>query len=173
MTRHWNGNHSKTSVSLTENSNSNSSSKTLFTFSLSLSLSLHWLTGRKTPIYLLSLSLSLSPYIKKSKIQTHGVGVNGLPGGFWLLCSVQDDIYGPLRKPIRAPPSVSQSCLWNNFSLVSVWSEDDPFPSAGEWSSSAPSLYTSLLQAIDSVLSLALCPHVVSQAPQHFNSLKR
>ena len=28
----------------------------------------------------------------------------------------------------------------------------------------------SLLQAIDGVMSLALCPHVVSQAPQHFKS---
>ena len=37
-------------------------------------------------------------------------------------------------------------------------------------SSSASSFLASLLQAIDGVMSLALCPQVVSQAPQHFRS---
>ena len=37
-------------------------------------------------------------------------------------------------------------------------------------SSSASSFYASLLQAIDGVMSLALCPQVVSQAPQHLRS---
>ena len=37
-------------------------------------------------------------------------------------------------------------------------------------SSISSSFYASLLQAIDGVMSLALCPQVVSQAPQHFSS---
>ena len=39
--------------------------------------------------------------------------------------------------------------------------------------SSASSIHTSLLQAIDAVMSLALCPQVVSQAPQHFRSYEK
>ena len=35
---------------------------------------------------------------------------------------------------------------------------------------SASSFHASLLQVIDGVMSLALCPQVVSQAPQHFRS---
>ena len=38
-------------------------------------------------------------------------------------------------------------------------------------SSSASSFHTSLLQAVAGVMSLALCPQVVSQAPQHFTDL--
>ena len=34
----------------------------------------------------------------------------------------------------------------------------------------APSFHASLLLAIDGVMSLALCPRVVSQVPQHFRS---
>ena len=33
------------------------------------------------------------------------------------------------------------------------------------------SLYASLLQAIDGVIYLAVCPHVMSQAPQHRSSV--
>ena len=40
-------------------------------------------------------------------------------------------------------------------------------------SSSASSFYASVLQAISGVMSLALCPQVVSQAPQHFRSSKK
>ena len=35
------------------------------------------------------------------------------------------------------------------------------------------SLYAFLLQAIDGVIYLALCPYVVSQAPQHSSSMKQ
>ena len=45
-----------------------------------------------------------------------------------------------------------------------------PFSSSQGRSLSASSFHTSLLQAIDGVSSLALCPQVVSQAPQHFGS---
>ena len=40
-------------------------------------------------------------------------------------------------------------------------------------SSSASSFHASLLQAIDGVMSLALCPQVVSQASQHFRSSQK
>ena len=40
-------------------------------------------------------------------------------------------------------------------------------------SSSASSFNASLLQAIDSVMSLALCPKIVSQASQHFSSSEK
>ena len=35
------------------------------------------------------------------------------------------------------------------------------------------SLYIPLLQAIDGVMSLALCPQVMSQAPQYFRSSEK
>ena len=35
------------------------------------------------------------------------------------------------------------------------------------------SFHTSLLQAIDCVISLALCPQVESQVPQHFRSSEK
>ena len=38
---------------------------------------------------------------------------------------------------------------------------------------SASSFHASLLQAIDGVMSLALCPQVVSQAPQYFRSFEK
>ena len=40
-------------------------------------------------------------------------------------------------------------------------------------SSSASSFHASLLQAIDGVVSLALCPQVVFQAPQQFRSFEK
>ena len=40
-------------------------------------------------------------------------------------------------------------------------------------SSSTSSFHVSLLQAIGGVMSLALCPQVVSQAPQHFRSSEK
>ena len=46
--------------------------------------------------------------------------------------------------------------------------DDGPFTSSKGRSLSASSFYAALLQAIDGVMSLALCPQVVSQDPQHF-----
>ena len=40
-------------------------------------------------------------------------------------------------------------------------------------SSSASSFHASLLQAIDGVMSLALCPQAMSQSPQHFRSFEK
>ena len=49
--------------------------------------------------------------------------------------------------------------------------DDGPFSSSqGRSLSGLPFLRLSLLQATDGVTSLALCPQVVSQAPQHFRS---
>ena len=49
---------------------------------------------------------------------------------------------------------------------------DGPLSSFQGRLSSASSFHVSLLVAIDVVVSLALCPQVVSQAPQHFRSSK-
>ena len=57
-----------------------------------------------------------------------------------------------------------QSCLCN-ISIVRL-TDDGSLSSFQERSSSASSSYTSLLQAIDGVMSLALCPLVASQAPE-------
>ena len=50
--------------------------------------------------------------------------------------------------------------------------DDVPLSSFRGRSSSASSFHASLLQAINSAISLALCPQVVSQASQHFRSSK-
>ena len=49
-------------------------------------------------------------------------------------------------------------------------SDDGPFSSFQGGASSTSSFHASLLQAIDGVMPLALCPRVVSQALQHFRS---
>ena len=61
-----------------------------------------------------------------------------------------------------------QRRIWNgsNISLI----DDGHLPSSEGRSSSASSFHASLLQAIDGVMSLVLCPQVVSQASQHFGS---
>ena len=51
--------------------------------------------------------------------------------------------------------------------------DDGPLSSFQGRSSSASSFNASLLQAIDGVMSLALCPQVVSQAPEHFRSSEK
>ena len=60
--------------------------------------------------------------------------------------------------------NVPQRCLSNGSN--SHLTDDGPLSSFQGRSSSA----SSFLQAIDSVMSLALCPQLVSQAPQHFRS---
>ena len=58
-------------------------------------------------------------------------------------------------------------CVWNSPNVRLI--DDGPL-SSFQRSSSASSFHVSLLQVIDGVMSLALCPQVVSQAPQHFRS---
>ena len=62
-------------------------------------------------------------------------------------------------------------CLWNGPNVRLI--DDGPLSSFQGRSSSASSFRASLLQAIDGVMSLTLCPQVVSQAPQHFRSSKK
>ena len=61
------------------------------------------------------------------------------------------------------------------FETVPVFclSDDGPLSSSQGRSSSAFSFHASLSQAIDGVISLALFPQVVSQAPQHFKSSEK
>ena len=79
----------------------------------------------------------------------------------WYLCA---------RKSPYALHPVSQRfpqrCLWNSSNVRLI--DDGPLSSFQERSSSASSFHASLLQAIDGVMSTALCPQVVSQASQHF-----
>ena len=73
--------------------------------------------------------------------------------------------------PMCAPPrlsEVSPTFLWNSSSVCPT--DDGPLSSFQRTSSSAFSFNASLLQVIDSVMSLALCPRLVSEAPQHFRS---
>ena len=74
-------------------------------------------------------------------------------------------------KPICAPPrlsEVSPTLLLGGCSVRLI--DDGPLSSFQGRSSSASTFHDSLLQAIDGVMSLALCPQAVSQAPQHFRS---
>ena len=77
---------------------------------------------------------------------------------------------------LRLGFSVGRSTNWAILSAV-YWDEqvlsgddDGPLLSFQERSSSASSSHASRLQAISGVMSLALYPQVVSQAPQHFRS---
>ena len=56
-----------------------------------------------------------------------------------------------------------------NFSRI----DDGPLLSFQGRSSSYSYVHASLFQATDRVMSLALCPQVVSQAPQHFRSSEK
>ena len=84
----------------------------------------------------------------------------------WYLCA---------RKIPYALHPVSQKfpqrCLWNGFNVRLIG--DGPLSSFQGRSSRASSFNTSLLQAIIVVMSLALCPHIVSQASQHFRSSEK
>ena len=62
----------------------------------------------------------------------------------------------------------SQCCLWNSSNVRLI--DDGPLSSFQGRSSSASSFNTSLLQAINGVMFLALCPQGVSQAPLYFRS---
>ena len=85
--------------------------------------------------------------------------------------SVQEGIYALGKSHMRSTPSLRsfpKRCLWNSSNVLLI--DDDPLSSFQGRSSSGSSFHASLLQAIDGVMSLALCPQVVSQAPQHFRS---
>ena len=75
------------------------------------------------------------------------------------------------EKPIYAPSRLRSfpDVVFKNSSNVGLI-DDGPLSSFQGRSSSASSFHVSLLQVIDIVMNLALCPQVVSQAPQHFRS---
>ena len=64
-----------------------------------------------------------------------------------------------------------QSCLSNGSNVRVI--DDGPLSSFQRRSSSASSVYASLLQAIDGVMFLALCPQVVPEGSQHFRSSEK
>ena len=89
--------------------------------------------------------------------------------------SVQDDIYA-LRKAhnyVFHPVSQKfpQHCLGNSPNVHLT--DDGPLSSFQGRLSSASSFHAFLFQTINGVMSLALCPQVVSQASQHFRSSKK
>ena len=89
--------------------------------------------------------------------------------------SVQDGICSLGGKKTYALHHVSQKfpqrCFRNGSNVRLI--DDGPLSSFQGRSSSASYFHVSLLQAIDSVTTLALCPHVVSQATQHFRSSEK
>ena len=84
----------------------------------------------------------------------------------WHLCA---------RKSPYALHPVSQKfpqlCLWNDSNVRLT--DEVPLSSFQRRSSSTSSLHASLLQAIDGVMSLALCPQLLPQASQHFRSSEK
>ena len=79
-----------------------------------------------------------------------------------------------LEKPICAPPRLSEVSSMSPLKRFQCsFIDDGPLSSFQGRSSSASSFHASLLQAVDGVMSLALYPQVVSQAPQHFRSSKK
>ena len=91
-----------------------------------------------------------------------------------LFRSAQDDIYSLGKAHMRSTPSFRSSpniafetvpmFTWLTMTLSRPFKED---------LSSASSFRASLLQTIDGVMSLALCPQVVSRASQHFRSSEK
>ena len=63
-----------------------------------------------------------------------------------------------------------QCCISKSSNVGLMMFDNGPFSSSQGRSLSASLFYASPLQAITCVMSLALCPQVVSQAPQHFRS---
>ena len=80
----------------------------------------------------------------------------------WFLCARKSP-YALLPVSHTFP----QLCVWNSSNVRLI--DDGP---QGR-SSTASSFHASLLQAMDGVVSLALCQQVVSQAPQHFRASEK
>ena len=99
-----------------------------------------------------------------SSHHTHSSSVNF--SSRWYLCA---------RKSTYALHFVSQKFpqrwLWNGSNVHLI--DGGPLSSFEKRSSSASSFHASLLQAIDGGMSLALCPQLMSQAPQNFRSSEK
>ena len=88
--------------------------------------------------------------------------------------SVQDGICVFRKAHMRSTPSLRS---FPNVAFEMVPSahltDDDPLSSFHRRSSRASSFHASLLRAFSAVMSLALCPQVLPQAPQHFRSSEK
>ena len=79
-----------------------------------------------------------------------------------------------LEKPTYTPPHLSEvSPMLPLKRFQCSLTDDGPLSSFQGRLSNASSFNASLLQVISGVMSLALCPQVVSQAPHHFRSSKK
>ena len=76
------------------------------------------------------------------------------------------------EKPICAPPRLSEVSPTLPLKRFQC-SDDGPLSSFQGRSSTTSSFNASLRQAINGVMSFALCPQVVSQASQHFRSSEK
>ena len=88
--------------------------------------------------------------------------------------SVQDGIYALGKAHMRSTPSLRsfpKRYLWNNLNIRLI--DDGPLSSFQGRSSCACSFYVSPPGDRWCDMSLALCPQVVSQAPQHFRSTEK
>ena len=72
------------------------------------------------------------------------------------------------EKPICALRRLSEASPALPLEQLQCSSDDGPVSSFQGRSSNASSFHASLLQAIDGVVSLALCIQVTAQVPQHF-----
>ena len=88
-----------------------------------------------------------------------------------LTTSVQDGASALVKAHMLQVQAFPQHRLWNSSNVRLI--DDGPLSSFQGRSSSTSSFHASLLQVINGVLSLALCPQVVSQALQHFRSSKK
>ena len=88
---------------------------------------------------------------------------------FFILISVQFKMVSMcVEKHVHAPPCLSEVSTALPLKQSRVRLIDDI--SLSSFHGRLSSLSTHLLQVIDSVMSLAVCPLVVSQAPQHLRS---
>ena len=84
--------------------------------------------------------------------------------------SVQGGIYTLGKAYIRSTPSLRSSPDDTSGTVPNVHLTDNGSSSSFPGRSPSASSFHASLQLIGGVLSLALCPQVVSQAPQHFRS---
>ena len=104
--------------------------------------------------------VNVNLYIYIAKVATRG-------------SSVQDGIYALGKAHVHSTSSQKfpRCCLWNGSNVCLI--DDGPLSSFQGRASSTSSFHASLFQAINGVMSLALCLQVVSQAPQHLRSFKK
>ena len=107
-----------------------------------------------------------------SRSTQHQLYYNSVVNTSRSVSSVQDGIYALGKAHMRSIPSLRR---FPNFPFEAVvrLSDDGPLSFFKGRSSSASSVHAFLLQTIDDVMSLPLCPQVVSQVSQHFRSSEK